>query len=90
MHAGGVADNHGAWLDEKDPLEVRMNTDFLLRAPVFVLFFCGAKQHQHVALCVCFVLFVCLEAEIWYVDCSHKYKVLWWVEYNLWWKTTFG
>ena len=26
MHAGGVADNHGAWLDEKDPLEVRINT----------------------------------------------------------------
>ena len=28
---------------------------------------------------------------IWYVDRSHKYKmVLWWVENYLWWKTTFG
>ena len=49
------------------------------------------------ALCFRFVLFVCLEAEIWYVDCCHKYKIRQGVmvggiqplvEDDLWLKTT--
>ena len=40
-----------------------------------------------------------IQAEIWYVDCSHKYKINQGVmvserrppmEDDLWWKTTFG
>ena len=36
MHAGGVADNHGAWLDEKDPLEVRIK-NFVMGANFFLV-----------------------------------------------------
>ena len=47
---------------------------------------CGAEQHQHVALCLSFVLFcLCLQKniwpllgkkiEIWFVECTHKKKI---------------
>ena len=69
--------------------------------------FVGIMLPQYMALCVCmYVTFVCYiknkgrqEAEIWYGDCSHKYKINQGVmvggkrpsvDDDLWWKTTFS
>ena len=43
----------------KIKFEVLRNTNLEVKSSVWILHFCGAEQHQHVALCVCSFCFGC-------------------------------